>query len=296
VRKYPQEQREFLSRFVTELVANGHAVRNPHATWCAAPLLVPKEGPSQFRFTVDLRPVNKATIPSSWPMPHLESELGRVAGLYFFATFDLSNGYWQLELHEDSRDCQSFITPDGVYMPTRILHGSSNAVAHMQSSLQGVLGDLSQFILSWLDDLFLHASTEADLLARLRQLFMLCRDFNLKLHPGKCSLFYKKSHWCSRVITGAGVRFDPRRLQGLREMSLPITRADLQQFLCALNWKRSSLPDFARLIGPLHDLLEIVYHAAQGKRTKTASAKVLLSEVGWTALHEETFHACQSAL
>jgi hypothetical protein len=184
VRKYPQEQREFLSRFVTELVANGHAVRNPHATWCAAPLLVPKEGPSQFRFTVDLRPFNKATIPSSWPIPHLESELGRVAGSHFFSTFDLSNGYWQLELHEDSPDCQSFITPDGVYKPTRVLHGSSNAVAHRHLSLQGVLGDLSQFILAWLDDLTLHAPTEADFLARLRKLFMLCRDFNLKLHPG----------------------------------------------------------------------------------------------------------------
>jgi hypothetical protein len=79
-------------------------------------------------------------------------------------------------------------------------------------------------------------------------------------------------------------------------MSLPITGADLQQFLCARNWMRSSLPDFARLIGPLHDLLEIVYYAAQDKRTKTTAAKVLLSEVGWTALHEETFHACQSAL
>jgi hypothetical protein len=199
VRKYPHEQREFLSRFVAELVANGLAVRNPHATWCAAPLLVPKDGPTQFRFTVDLRPVNKATISSSWPMPHLESELGRVAGSQFFATFDLSNGYWQLELHENSRDCQSFITPDGVYTPTRVLHGSSNDVAHIQSSLQGILGDLSPFILAWLDDLFLHAPTEPDLLSRLRQLFKLCRDFNLKLHPGKCSLFSKDAHWCGRA-------------------------------------------------------------------------------------------------
>jgi hypothetical protein len=137
-----QEQREFLSICLAELVANGHAVCKTHAMWCAAPLLVPKYGPAQFRFTVDLRPVNNATIPSSWPMPHMGSELARVAGSHCFATFDLSNGYWQLELYEDSRNCQSFITPDGVYTPTRVLNGSSKSVAHMYSSLQKVLGSL----------------------------------------------------------------------------------------------------------------------------------------------------------
>jgi Reverse transcriptase (RNA-dependent DNA polymerase) len=221
VRKYPVEQREFLSRFVGELVANGHAFRNPHATWCAAPLLVPKEGAGNFRFTFDLRPVNRVTVPNSWPMPHLESELGRVSGSRYFSTFDLSNGYWQLALHEDSRDCQSFITPDGVFTPTRVLHGASNAVAHMQSSLQGILHSMSESVLSWLDDLFLHASSVDELLAHLRKFFTICRDHNIKLHPLKCSLFSVEAKWCGRIISAAGVRFDPRRLQGFRDMSPP---------------------------------------------------------------------------
>jgi hypothetical protein len=76
------------------------------------------------------------------------------------------------------------------------------------------------------------------------------------------------------------VRFDPRRLQGLRDMTPPVTGAALQQFVFALNWIRSALPEFSRLVGPLHDLLEAVYQRAAGKRRKTAAAKVPLSEVG----------------
>jgi hypothetical protein len=76
----------------------------------------------QFRFTVDLRTVNKVTIPSSWPIPHLDYELNRVAGSSVFTTFDLSQGYWQLSLDAHSQECQSFITPDGVFTPTRVLH------------------------------------------------------------------------------------------------------------------------------------------------------------------------------
>jgi Reverse transcriptase (RNA-dependent DNA polymerase) len=145
-------------------------------------------------------------------MPHLESALGRVSGSQYFSTFDLSNGYWQLDLHEDSRDCKSFLTPDGVFTPTRVLHGASNAVAYMQSSLQGILGSMSSSILSWLDDLFLHAPSVEDLLANLRQFFTICRFHNLKLHPHKCSLFSVEGKWCGRIISAAGVRFDPRRL------------------------------------------------------------------------------------
>jgi hypothetical protein len=64
LRRYSQEQRDFLSKFVAQLEAAGMVYRNPRSAWCAAPLLVPKPGPSQFRFTVDLRPVNKQTIPT----------------------------------------------------------------------------------------------------------------------------------------------------------------------------------------------------------------------------------------
>jgi hypothetical protein len=82
--------------------------------------------------------VNKKTIPWSWPIPHVESELSRLKSSKVFATFDLSHGYWQLSLASESQECQSFITPDGVYSPTRVLHGTINAVTHIQAVLQEV--------------------------------------------------------------------------------------------------------------------------------------------------------------
>jgi Reverse transcriptase (RNA-dependent DNA polymerase) len=188
-------------------------------------------------------------------MPHLESELSRVAGSQIFSTFDLSHGYWQLELSESSRDCQSFITPDGVYTPTRVLHGASNAVAHMQSSIQGILGDLSELMLVWLDDLLLYSRDERALIANLHRFFTLWRELNLKLHPGKCSLHATEAKWCGCLVSAAGVRFDPRLSQDLRDMPIPLRGADRQQFVCALNWMRSALPQFYTLVSPLHHLL-----------------------------------------
>jgi RNase H-like domain found in reverse transcriptase len=79
-------------------------------------------------------------------------------------------------------------------------------------------------------------------------------------------------------------------------MPAPTTGADLQQFVRALNWMRTSIPSFATLIASLQILLESVYQAAGGKRTKTAAAKVQLHLVGWTAHHADVLAACKESL
>ena len=102
LRNYSQEQREFLKKFVADLLSCGMVYPNPTSSWACAPLLVPKDGPAKFRFTVDLRPVNKFTEKHGFLMPNIEQELHTVSGSNYFAKFDLSHGYWQLPLHADS--------------------------------------------------------------------------------------------------------------------------------------------------------------------------------------------------
>jgi hypothetical protein len=104
-------------------------------------------------------------------------------------TLDLSYGNWQLTLSRESQECQSFITPEGVYSPTRVPHGTTNAVAHLQSVLQGAFCQMAEQLILWLDDRLLHASSLAKLFEHLRSFFTICRERNLKLHPGKCVLF-----------------------------------------------------------------------------------------------------------
>lgn len=95
LRSYSQDQNNFMDEFVTDLVQLGLSYANPSSQWACAPLLVPKPG-SRYRFTVDLRPVNKFTVRHQCQMSNLEHELIELGKLNLFATFDLSHGYWQL--------------------------------------------------------------------------------------------------------------------------------------------------------------------------------------------------------
>jgi hypothetical protein len=166
----------------------------------------------------------------------------------------------------------------------------------MQAALQGILTPLSEQLIAWLDDLLLHATTDSLMLAHMRTFFTICREYNLKLHPAKCTLFANLVRWCERLVSGSGVRFDPRRIQGLLEMSAPQTGADLQQFLCALNWMRTAIPSFAELVSPLQRLLELAYQQSGGRRTKTAVAKVSLKQIGWYDQHATALESCKEAL
>jgi hypothetical protein len=56
-----------------------------------------------------------------------------------------------MPLRKDSQDFQSFITPDGVYTPTRVLHGTRNATQHLQSVLVVMMDDIKSNIKVFLD-------------------------------------------------------------------------------------------------------------------------------------------------
>lgn len=229
-------------------------------------------------------------------MPNIEHELSKIAGSRFYATFDLSHGYWQLPLHDSSQASQSFITPDGIFSPTRVLHGTTNAVQYLQSTISSELPvDLRTRLLLWLDDALAHERTVEGLLVAIRLFFEVCARCNLKLHPSKCILFAKKIRWCGRELSEHGIRFGPRRIYGIRNMALPTTAVHLQQFVCAMQWMRSAIPDFSSIIRPLSAMLEKAYTLA-GKRTKRAMSNIQLSQIDWGSPKIAALDKCKEAL
>lgn len=47
---------------------------------------------------------------------------------------------------------------------------------------------------------------------------------------------------------------------------------------------------------PLHNLLESIYNRTAGKRTKTALARYILSDIGWSQKETDYFQRCKNAL
>eukprot|EP00644_Phytophthora_capsici_P005004 jgi/Phyca11/96647/e_gw1.1.158.1 len=245
-RRYSVTHRNFLAKHVKMLLDAGLCYRNPTSEWCSPPHVVPKG--EDHRMTVDVREPNKRVVPVIWPMPILEVEFDRLRGMKFYFSLDFFKGFWQFAVAMDCHEIYSILTEDGVITPTRVLMGGTNSVAYVQSTVQAMFGDLfNNGLLIWIDDLLRYADSPEELLRILRSVLLICEKKGLKLNPKKCKFFMTEALWCGRVVSADGVRHDPARIDALRQMPVPSTGQELQQFICALNWMRTSLPAFNKL-------------------------------------------------
>ncbi|ETV90041.1 hypothetical protein H310_15126 [Aphanomyces invadans] len=251
-RRYSKEQRDFMATHGADQVSAGLCYRNPRSKWCSVPLIVKKPDANNFRMTVDVRPVNAQTERIIWPMPMLKVIVDHLAGAEVFFSLDFFKGYWQFALDKASQEIFSFLTDTGIYTPTRVLMGGTDNVQEMFAT------ELYKSLLIWLDDLLGYEKTKEGLLAALERVLEICHQRGLKLNPKK-------------------FKHDPDRLKALQDLKMPVTGQDLQQFICAMNWMRMSIPRYNVIVQPMTDLMESVYKAAGG-RTLQKVAKVALAD------------------
>jgi hypothetical protein len=81
--------------------------------------------------------------------------------------------------------------------------------------------------------------------------------------------------YCGRLITKNGVRIDPKNMQALQTMQELQNGADLFQYVAAVNWMRSAIPNYSKRVAPLQAALAKVFEG-KSRRTKTDAAAVSL--------------------
>ena len=191
-RRYTRDGRKVMERYVDRVIEYGFGKVTTEAKWVAAPVLVAKPAPALSRLTFDYRPINAATVPMTWPMPHIDSEMADLAGSKFFAVIDSVSGYWQLPLDKRSQLLLSFMNTNKVVCPTRCTQGGKNAGANFQSKVEPLFAEIRDSLKAWLDDFMLHCTTENGLLEVKEKFFCICRASNLKILITKSDFFAQR--------------------------------------------------------------------------------------------------------
>ena len=91
-------------------------------------VLVPKKDGS-IRFWIDFRKLNKVTEFDAEQMPNMEEVINKLSGHTYFSKTDLSKGYLQVELSNESNALTAFETPWGLFQFKAIPFGLVNAGA-----------------------------------------------------------------------------------------------------------------------------------------------------------------------
>ena len=159
---------------------------------------------------MDYRALNKVISNEGWQIPNMKSMLQRIGDLrpQVFGVADLTQGFFQMPLHENSRAATAFISFRGIYEWTRVPMGLLPSANFFQKSMTVYIfaAPLYRSVEVYIDDLLLHGQDDDDFVANTRTMFGLCREKGVILSAKKLKLGLEKVQ--STQEAPALLRFD----------------------------------------------------------------------------------------
>jgi transposase InsO family protein len=175
----------------------------------------------------------------------------------YFGTLDLTHGYWQVGLTQESMKYTAFICCLGLYMFTRVAMGLRNASGHFQQRLvyEVLMGLIWLICELYIDDLIVHAKTKEEFLVNLRKIFERFSSKGLLMNPAKCYLGMETAEFVGKQIDNEGISFSAKKLSGVELFPLPKSANDIKKFIGLVNYFRDHIPHTTEIIAPLLALI-----------------------------------------
>jgi len=148
-----------MDRQIQQMEKSGVIERSSSSYYNSPTYLVMKKN-GQKRMVVDLRDVNSLIIPKLVQLPQTEELLKTVTSTkpLYLTTMNILSAFYQVPLHEESRDLTSFTGPDGrLWRYTRCTMGLSNSPSQLNLILSNIFCDKSRFysLACYVDDILI---------------------------------------------------------------------------------------------------------------------------------------------
>lgn len=253
--RVPHSQQSRLNKEITEMLDQG--IISPSTSPWSSPMILVRKKDGSYRPCADFRKINSATQPDRYPMPNLQETLQSLGKAKYFATMDLFQGFWQIEVDEASKPITAFTTPSGHYEFNVLPFGLRNAPACFSRLMSIVLtGLLGTEALVYLDDIILFGTSATELLTRMENVFQRLEQANLKLKLTKCNFFETEVVYLGHLITPHGIAPDPAKLDALRNYPTPTSVENIQSFIGFVGFYRNFIENFSRIAEPLTAMLK----------------------------------------
>ena len=218
-----------------------------------SPVVLVKKSDQSIRFCIDFRNLNKLTKFDAEPIPIPEEIFSKLSNCKYFTKIDLSKGYWQIKLTEDSKEKTAFGTPDGLFqfrkLPFGLVTAPANFSRMMRLLLKGLI-DIDNFI----DDILEHTVDWNDHLVKLRELLQRLRQAGLTARPSKCMVGFTSVEFLGHRVGEGVLTPNQNKVKDIVEAKRPETKKQVQSFLGMVGFYRKFIPQFAEIALPLTNL------------------------------------------
>lgn len=266
-------EREKVNNIINGLLANG--IIQESTSEYASPIILVAKKNGDARLCVDYRALNRKTVKDKFPMPLIDDQIDSLSGQVYFTTLDLTSGYHQIPVADDSKRLTAFVTPDGHYEYNRMPFGLTNAPAVFQRLILKVL-KLRRIpgVLAYMDDIIIPSKTIPEGMSKLREVLSLLRTVNLTLNLDKCNFFKRNIHYLGYEISSEGVRPGQEKTRAVINFKTPTNVHEVRQFIGLCSFFRRFVQDFASVARPLTTLTKTTTPWVWGDDQKRAFSKL----------------------
>jgi hypothetical protein len=255
-RSYPlsRRDRQLLDEIFDGLHKQGKMVWATRATPFAHPVFVVwrmVRGAVKGRVVIDLRGLNRVTIPDNYPLPLQSEIIAELRGKLYITAIDATAFFYQFGIHPPHRDRFTLISPRGLEQPTVCLMGYRNSPAHVQRIMDQLLKPHAKYARAFVDDIVIFSDNAEDHLKHLRRLFQLFCDKNVAIAPSKSYIAYPNVELLGFRVDSLGLTTTAQRVAAFRNLAFPSTLKALEQWIGATGFLRHLIPYYAQLLEPL---------------------------------------------
>ena len=260
--------------------------RDTHTGWVSNVVITEKKNKS-IRMNIDMREANKALKHTPRHVETVQEMRHKMKGAKFFSEMDMSHGFHQLQLAEESQAISTFRTHEGLHKFKVLFFGAAPASDMFHDTIKAALEGLNGCA-SIHDNIIVWGDSEEEHNINLEACLKRLRERGLTLRLEKCNFGKTSISWFGWKFNPSGMSADPEKIRAIKEAGKPQSNEEVKSFLQAVQFNARFMVEneqaYAQMSLPLRQLTHKNARFVWTRQCEEAYQKIIQAMSADTAL------------